>query len=145
MAKLSIKVVTPERIVFEDEVDSISVMTESGEITILPNHIPIVSLLKAGEMRLIDNKHESALAISTGLIEVRPGNEIVVLADTAERSEELELESIEKAKALAEKNLQEARNKNEVAFTHAAAELERELARHRVASKQKYRNVGKLK
>ncbi len=141
--KLSLKIVTPERIVFEDEVDSISVMTETGEITVLPNHVPLVSLLRAGEMRLKDGKSETYLAVSTGLIEVRPGNNVVVLADTAERSEELELAEIEKAKLQAEKNLAEARDKNEVAFADAAAHLERELARFRVASKRKYKDVGR--
>ncbi|MFH1766854.1 MAG: ATP synthase F1 subunit epsilon [Patescibacteria group bacterium] len=141
--KLSLKIVTPERIVFEDEVDSISVMTETGEITVLPNHVPLVSLLRAGEMRLMDNKNQTLLAVSTGLIEVRPGNTVIVLADTAERSEELELEEIEKARAQAEKNLSEARNQNDVAFADAAAHLERELARYRVATKRKYKDVGK--
>ena len=143
MSKLSIKIVTPERIVFEDEADSLSVMTENGEITVLPNHVPLVSLLRAGEMRLMDSGKESALAVSTGLIEVRPGNTIVVLADTAERSEELELAEIEKAKELAEKRLKEARDKNEVAYADALVHLERELARHKVASRRKYRDVGK--
>ena len=143
MSKLSIKIVTPERIVFEDEVDSISTMTESGEITILPNHVPLVSLLRAGEMRLMDSGKESALAVSTGLIEVRPGNTVIILADTAERSEELELAEIEKAKELAEKRLEEARNKNDVAYADALVHLERELARYKVVTKRKYRDVGK--
>lgn len=143
MSKISIKIVTPERIVFEDEVDSVSVMTEMGEITVLPNHVPIVSLLKAGEMRLKDGGNESVLAVSTGLFEVRPGNNVVVLADTAERAEELDPVKIEEARKLAEKRLEEARNSNEVAYADAAAHLEREIARHRVASKRKYQDVGK--
>ena len=109
MSKISLKIVTPERIVFEDSVDSISAMTENGEITVLPNHVPLVSLLKAGEMRLKDGSTSSLLAVSTGLIEVLPDNTVIILADTAERSDELALEEIEKAKELAEKRLQEAR------------------------------------
>ncbi len=143
MPKLSLKIVTPERIVFEDSVDSVSVMTESGEITVLPNHAPLVSLLKSGEMRLKDEGRESLLAVSTGLIEVRGGNEIIILADTAERSDELTLEEIEKAKALAEKRLEEARNQGDVAYADALVAMERELARHKVARKGKYRDVGK--
>lgn len=143
MQKLHLKIVTPERIVYEDSVDSVSVMTENGEITILPNHVPLVSLLRSGEMRLKDDKQETLLAVSTGLVEVRPNNEIVVLADTAERSDELTLEEIEKAKELAQKRLEEARDKNEVAYADALVHLERELARYKVASKGKYRDVGK--
>lgn len=143
MQKLNLKIITPERVVFEDSVDSVSAMTENGEITILANHVPLVSLLRAGEMRLKDNGNETLLAVSTGMIEVRPGNQIVILADTAERSEELTLEEIEKAKELAQKRLEEARDKNEVAYADALVHLERELARYKVASKGKYRDVGK--
>jgi F-type H+-transporting ATPase subunit epsilon len=143
MEKLHLKIVTPERVVFEDSVDSISVMTENGEITILPNHIPLVTLLRAGEMRLKTNGSELILAVSTGLVEVRKGNQIIILADTAERSEELELEEIEKAKILAQKRLDEAKDKNEVAYADALVHLERELARYKVAQKGKYRDVGK--
>lgn len=138
MAKLSLKIVTPERIVFEDEVDSISVMTQNGEITVLPNHVPLVSLLRSGEMLLKDGGKESLIAVSTGLIEIRPGNTVIVLADTAERSEELELAEIEKAKELAEKRLEEARNMNDVAYADALVHLERELARHKVALKRRH-------
>jgi F-type H+-transporting ATPase subunit epsilon len=143
MSKINLKIVTPEKIVFEDSVDSITTMTESGEITILPNHASLVSLLRAGEMTLRDEKNESLLAVSTGIIEVRPYNQVIILADTAERSEELELEKIEEAKKLAEERLVDARNKNDVAYADAAAHLERELARWKVAKKGKYRDVGK--
>lgn len=143
MSKISLKIVTPEKIVFEDSVDSITTMTENGEITILPNHSALVSLLKAGEMTLRDGKEESLLAVSTGVIEIRPGNNVIILADTAERSEELELEKIEEAKKLAEERLKNARNKNDVAYADAAAHMERELARWKVAKKGKYRDVGK--
>ena len=98
MPLLSLKVVTPERIVYEADIDSISVMTEQGEITVLPNHVPLTTVLMPGEMRLKINGAETYLAVSTGFLQVRPGNEIVVLADTAERAEELELEKIEQAR-----------------------------------------------
>lgn len=142
MSQISLKLITPERVVFEDTVSSLSVMTENGEITILPNHIPLVTLLKAGEMTLRHKDQESHLAVSTGMLEVHEGNSVVILADTAERSDELDLQAIEEAKVLAEKRLEEARNQNDVAYADAMVHLERELARHRVASK-KYRDVGK--
>lgn len=143
MSKLTIQIVTPERIVFEGDADSVSVMTEQGEITILPNHIPVVTLLRAGEMRLKREGDESLLSVSTGILEVRPGSRVVILADTAERSEELELQKIEEAKALAEQRLADARRKNDVSFADAAAHLERELARYRVAMKHRPRTTTK--
>ncbi len=125
---------------FEDEVDSATVMTETGEITVLPGHVPLVSSLRAGEMRLLKNKTEELLAVSTGFLEVRPGNQIVILADTAERIEELELEKIEAAKEAARRLLEEKRHADDVSFADAAAALERELARYKVVTK-KYRKI----
>ncbi|MFH1404870.1 MAG: ATP synthase F1 subunit epsilon [Patescibacteria group bacterium] len=138
---ISLKVVTPERIVFEDEVDSITTMTQMGEITILSNHVPIVATLRSGETTLRKGGEEYYLATSTGFLEVRSGNEVVILADTAERSEELDLEAIEKAKERAHKMLEEKQHVDDVSFAEAAAMLERELARFKVASKRKYRNI----
>jgi F-type H+-transporting ATPase subunit epsilon len=139
---INLKIVTPEKTVYEDKVDSVTLMTGSGEITVLPNHVPLVSTLKAGELKLIKNGEEEFLAASTGFIEVRPGNNVVILADSAERAEELELEKIEEAKERARKLLEETRNVDQVAFANAAAMMERELARHRVATKRKkYRKV----
>lgn len=140
MSTLQYKIITPERIVLEGEAVSLSVMTENGEITILPGHIPLASLLKAGEMRVrtADGKEE-LLAVSTGLIKVEGNNKIVILANTAERSEELELAKIEEAKQRAEDALKNIRNREDVTFADAAAHLERELARYRVALKGKKR------
>lgn len=134
--KLTYTIVTPERIVQEGEADSVSVMTSLGEITILPQHIPLVALMKAGEMRIKNGKEDMLLATSTGLVEVRSGSKIVVLADSAERSDELEIVAIEAARKRAEEALVEARNRNDVSTVDAAAHLERELARYRVAVKK---------
>ncbi len=137
MSKLSLKIVTPERLVYEAQVDSVTLMTTSGEVTILQGHIPLVAPLKSGEMKLKIGKQEEFLAISTGFVEVRAGNEVVVLADTAERLEELELEKIEEAKQRAEAILAEKRFADDRSFADAAANLERELARYKVASRKK--------
>jgi F-type H+-transporting ATPase subunit epsilon len=141
MKMLTYKIITPERIVLEGEAVSLSVMTETGEITILPGHIPLASLLKAGEMRVKTAAgQEELLAVSTGLLEVQKDNQIVILANTAERSEELELAQIEEAKRQAEDALKNIRNREDVSFANAAAHLERELARYRVAIKGRRRS-----
>lgn len=139
MNKLSLKIVTPERVVYEDEVDSVSAMTDMGEVTILPDHVPLVSNLRAGELRLKKDGEELLLVASTGFLEVRSGTEIVILADTAERIEELELAKIEEAKERARKLLEEKRHADDVSFADAAALLERELARYRVAMKRTHK------
>lgn len=137
MNNLKIKIVTPERIVFEGEAESLSVMTETGEITVLPGHIALVTSLRPGEMRLKHGGEEHLMVVSTGFLEVRPGNQIVVLADTAERVEELELEKIEKAREEAQKILTEKRAIDDVSAAAATAALEKELARYKVALKKK--------
>ena len=134
---LNYKIITPERVLMEGEADSITVMTANGEITVLPKHEPIVTLLRAGEMKVRKGSEVTHIAASTGLLEVRGNNEIVILADTAERSDELELAAIEEAKRRAEDAMKQIKNKNDVAFADAAAHMERELARYRVALKRK--------
>lgn len=138
MTKIDFKITTPEREVYSDKVDQVSLPTLEGEITILPNHLPLVSVLVPGEVRLVRDGEESLMAVSGGFIEVRPKSRVVVLADTAERAEELDLEKIEEAKKKALEALEEKRDLDEEAFAEAAAALERELARLRVARK-KYR------
>ena len=138
MPKLTLHyiVVTPERLVFEGDAESISVMTSMGEITVLPHHVPLLALMKAGEMRVRKGAETELLATSTGMFEVRQDGSVVVLADTAERVDELELSAIEDARKRAEIALTDARNRNDVSYADAAAHLERELARYRVAMKK---------
>lgn len=135
MATLHYKIVTPERLVLEGEAESITTMTQDGEITILPHHEALVTLLKAGEMQVKQASEVESLAVSTGMITVDQ-NGVTILADTAERSDELELAQIEEAKKRAEENLINTRNRDDVGFADAAAHLERELARYRVALKK---------
>ncbi len=143
---ITFKITTPERTVYEDEVKQVSLMTESGEITVLPGHIPLVSNLRAGEIRLIENDGtEQLLVASTGFAKVRDGNKVIILADTAERAEELDLEKIEEAKRLAEEVLEKKRDAADVAFADAATAIERELARVKVARKRKYRDLPQTK
>ncbi len=137
MATLKYKLVTPDRVVAEGETPSLTVMTEDGEITILPGHIPLATLLMPGEMRVGSGENQELLAVAGGLLKIEPGNNILILAETAEHSSELELGAIETAKKLAEDALTAARGKDAVSYADAAAHMERELARYRVALKGK--------
>lgn len=136
MPALKLKIVTPERVVYEDVVDSVTAPTTSGEVTILKDHITMTSVLQPGEVRTRTGSEETLLAVSTGFLQVRPGNEIVLLADTAERADELDLKKIEEARERARQLLEEKRLVDTEAFAAAAAALERELARYKVAVKK---------
>lgn len=138
---LSLKVVTPERVVFEETVDSVTAMTEMGEVTILPNHVPLMATLKPGEMKLKTKDGERYLAASTGFLQVRPGNQVVILADTAERAEDLEVAAIETARERARELLSGARRGDEQQYAALAAAVEREVVRAKVARRTKHRST----
>jgi F-type H+-transporting ATPase subunit epsilon len=135
---IHLELITPERVVFRQEVDQVTLPTKQGEITILPNHIPLVATLIPGVARLKKGATEEDVAVSGGFIEISEGNHLRVLADTAERGFELKFEVIEEAKKRAEKLMTEAVHSDDASYAAAAAALERELARYRVASKHRH-------
>jgi F-type H+-transporting ATPase subunit epsilon len=132
---IKFEIVTPDKAVLEREILQVSIPTTSGEITVLPGHIPLVSVISSGviEVRLSDNSLE-IFAISGGFLEVSQGK-VIILADTAERAEELDEERIKAAQERAEKLKEEARNVDDVQFAAVAAKLEKELARLRAVSR----------
>ncbi len=133
--KLKFELTTPERVVFRTEVDQITLPTMDGEITILPQHIPLVAQLVPGVAILKKDGEAEDVAVSGGFIQVDGKGGVTVLADTAERGENLNLEDIEKAKKRAEEVMQNAARTDDESFARAAAEMERELARYKVAVK----------
>lgn len=137
---LNLKIVTPERVVYEEEVDSVSLPALDGEITVLPGHIPLVSLLHHGVVTTRKNGEENFLSLSGGFVEVLPGSKVVVLADTSERSEELELEAVEAAVRRAEEVLKRREYADESGEAAAFGSLERELARMRAIGKKNMRH-----
>ena len=134
---LTYSIITPERTVAEGTAQQISLCTSLGEITIRPGHAELTTTLVPGEMRVYtDRQSVTVLAVSTGIARIT-GKNITILADTAERSDELVLEAIVKAKEQADQELKNVRAGDDVAYTAASARLERELARYRVATRNK--------
>src|SRR3989339_208769 len=99
---LKFKIATPEKIVYENEIKQVSIPTLTGEITILPKHRPLVTIVQAGEMRLVDNNGEQVMAIAGGFVEVKANGEVTVLADNVERAQEIDLTRAETARLRAE-------------------------------------------
>ncbi len=140
MKNFKLKIVTPEKVLFEDRVFQASVSTTMGQITILPNHIPLVSQLAPGEVLVrFNGTDESLMAISGGIIEVLP-DQVVILADTAERAEDIDEARAEEARQKAEEVLKTKVTDVEQ-FAMFRAQMEKELARLRVARKYKKRGV----
>src|SRR3990172_8216110 len=104
MAKLNLDIVTAERVVFSQEVDSVVAPGIEGELGILPHHAPLLTALKTGELRIKSNGDVTHMAIGGGFLEVMP-DKVVVLADTAERAEEIDVARAAEAKRRAEQRL----------------------------------------
>ncbi len=136
-----LKIVTPDGITYESEIDQVSIPTQNGEITVLPNHIPLVSVLKAGEIRAQKNSQEVGLSVSGGVVEVRPHSEIYILADTAERAEHIDLERAETARIRANEMMKHISMTETVEFARIQAKIEKELARIQVGKKYKKLNI----
>jgi len=148
--QIKLKIVTPERLVLEEMVDQVSLPTTLGEITVLPNHIPLISGLMSGDVVAYVNSEHIPIAVVGGFVEVKSFDsaqgrqtEVAVLADFAEHVSELSDIAIEKAKARAEELKKLIENKEHVDFEHFEAELERSLTRVKIADKWRTRKYRK--
>lgn len=144
--QLKLKIVTPEKLVLEELVESVTLPTMEGEITILPEHVPIIAGLKSGDIVAIANGDHIPMAVVGGFVEVKKEEGITtvaVLADFAEHIADITDEAIEKAKARAEELRKLAENKEHVDYEHFATELERSLTRVKIADKWKTRKYRK--
>jgi len=139
--KINLRIATQEKLVSEKEIDQITIPTESGVITVLPDHIPLISTLVPGILEIVEEKgKEVEMAVSGGFIELHD-NELTILADTAERAEEIDLERAEKARQRATEAKQaERKSMDENQFATILAQLDKQSARIKLA--KKYRGRG---
>lgn len=132
--ELQLKLVTPAKTLFDQAVVSVIVPTEMGQITVLPDHAPLVSVLAPGELIVKTSEEQFPLAVAGGVIEVFD-NTLVVLADSAEHPSEIDIEAAEvKAEALA-KELEQEATMDITTYTTLQHNLERERARLNTAKK----------
>ncbi|MBI4297180.1 MAG: F0F1 ATP synthase subunit epsilon [Chloroflexi bacterium] len=139
MPRLQFEIVTAERVVFSDEVDIVVAPGIEGELGILPRHAPLLTTLKPGEVMVRKEDVETSIFVSGGFLEVLE-NKVTVLADTAERAEEIDTERAEEARRRAEARLREKPTGMDVARAQLA--LIRSLERIKVSRKQKTRPPG---
>ncbi|MEM7126286.1 MAG: F0F1 ATP synthase subunit epsilon [Chloroflexota bacterium] len=136
---IQVEVVTPERLIYSGEVDMVSLPGTDGQMGIMGGHAPLLSTLHIGELVLHEGSEETSIAISGGVVEVRP-DKVSVLADIGENAEEIDIERAEVALARAQQSLAE----NPPA-EHRAPLLEsvrRSNLRLRVARKRRQRRSG---
>ncbi|MDH5695131.1 MAG: F0F1 ATP synthase subunit epsilon [Dehalococcoidia bacterium] len=139
MATTRLDIVSAERVVFSEDVDVVIAPGVEGQLGILPHHAPLMTMLQPGELRVRKGGEEFSLAISGGFLEVRP-DRIIVLADAAERAEEIDIARAEEAKRRAEELLSSHAPEENMARAEAA--LRRSLARLKVVERRRKRKPG---
>lgn len=133
---LLLEIITPEKIIYKDEVDEIVAPTESGEIAILPNHINLLTQVIPGELIIKKGTTQQYLAITGGFLEVQ-GNKITVLAEYAVKAQDIEVARALEAKKRAEKIMSEKSTDNELRI--AQAEMIKAILELKVATRHKRR------
>ena len=132
---LHFEIVTPEKVVLKQEALQVTVPTKQGEITVLPNHIPLVASLMPGVIEIMKaDRSLETMAVSGGFIEVLP-DKVVILADTAERAADIDEARAEEARQRAEKLMAEKRE--DVDFSAVQAKIAKELARVKAVRRHK--------
>ena len=135
---LKVDIVTAERLVFSEEgVDEVTAPGVEGELTVLPQHAPLLTMIKPGVMRLAKGGEEIDMAITGGFLEVRD-DRVTILADAAERAEDIDTVRAEEARRRAERALEE--KASTVELIDAAAELQRALVRLKAAERRRRRS-----
>ncbi len=137
MSSIKLDIVTAERVVYSDDVDAVVAPGIEGQLGILPHHAPLMTMLQPGELRVRKGGEELSLAISGGFLEVRP-DRIIILADAAERAEEIDVARAEEAKRRAEGRLHERRVPG-IDEAQTEATLRRALVRLKVAEMRRKR------
>ena len=130
---VKLDIVTAERVIFSEDVDTVVAPGIEGQLGILSHHAPLMTTLQSGELLIKQAGSEFCLAISGGFLEVRP-DRIIVLADSAERAEEIDIARAEEAMRRAEERLTE-QNGAEMDAARAEMALRRALIRLKAAER----------
>ena len=131
---LKLEIVTPERLVYTDDVDTVVLPGSEGEIGVLPHHAPLVSTLGVGELRIRKGAQEESFAIAGGFLQVRP-DKVVVMAELADMASDIDLEKAQAARRDAEKALETGFDEG-ADLAAARAALQVALLRQRIAERR---------
>ncbi len=139
---IKLKILTPDKIALQEEVAEVVVPTEAGEITILPNHSPLVSIIRAGEVKYKKSGENSLtpMVVASGIVEIRPADdknkiptEVIVLVSRSEKVTDLDLYRAEEALARAQQAMNE--KDGEEHFEQYQELIDKELNRIKVYKK----------
>jgi F-type H+-transporting ATPase subunit epsilon len=141
MAKLRLEIVTAEREVYADDVDMVVAPGTEGELGILPRHAPLLTTLQPGMLRLKSDGEETLMAVTGGFLQVYR-DRVLVLADAAERADEIEEARAEEARQQALEALRAGSREGAVQSEAARLALRRSLARLQVVRRRQRRGPG---
>ncbi len=132
--KLILEIITPTKVLLKEEVDEITLPTVTGEISILPNHVDLLTKVKPGEMVIKRNNKVELFAIMGGFLEVT-NNHVNILADHAVRAEDIEIAKVEEARQRAEKAMKDKVSQKE--YEELQDEIRRTVLELKVARRRK--------
>jgi F-type H+-transporting ATPase subunit epsilon len=131
---IRLEIVTPERLVYADDVDAVAVPGVEGELGVLPHHAPLITTIGLGELRIRRGGVEEHFAIIGGFLQVRP-DKVVVMAETADMASEIDLELAQQARREAERAIETGYHEG-ADLAAARATLQQALLRIRVAERR---------
>lgn len=135
MATLDFELVTADRVVLQEEgVDMVVAPGADGQLGVLPHHVPLITTLAPGELRIKRGGEETSIVVTGGFMEVTR-EKVLVLADAAERSEEIDIARAEEARRRAQERL--ASSPDGVDLARAEAAMRRAIARLRIAQRRR--------
>ncbi len=135
---IKLQIITPEKIVYQNEVDQITAPTKDGEITVLPEHVGLLTQIVPGEIIARKGEATHALAVTGGFMEVSQDS-VNILADHAIRAEDIEVLKAQEAQRKAQKLMEEKTSEQD--FAIAQSEMIKAITELKVAQKRKSRTL----
>lgn len=139
MTKLKLQVVSQEKELLNAEVDAVNAPASEGEITILPDHIPLITRLEVGELRFQENKHWNSIIVSKGFLTISQDNKVTVMVDSATHARDVSISQAQQAVKRAEESMKLSKDKRELLMAEASLRLA--LLEMKVAQKTKRSQV----
>ena len=125
MATLKLEIVTPEEKIYSEDVDMVVLPGSEGELGVYPKHVPVLTTLKPGELRVLKDGRETSMAVGEGFVEIK-ADAVSVLTDMALEAEKIDVAAAEAAVERAQAAMKEDLGKEEVAAIQAS--LQKALA-----------------
>jgi F-type H+-transporting ATPase subunit epsilon len=129
---LHLQIITPDKVLVREDVDSVQIPGKNGYLGVLPGHAPLITELMIGEISYVQGGNSQYLAVAWGFAEVLP-DKVTILADTAERAEDIDVKRAQEAKAKADEALRQAApdlDYDAVQYAQRRAEVRLEVAAH---------------